>query len=124
MGGGVESCRRWLSTGDTADRVGVIAPIDGAPKERATERVTEGLLLEREIMLALENESCDLICEVFRISLPESFMRGLNIAITCCEAEFNGVETEDRNNNTCIKAKLSSKDNLHSGQRGCLGDSW
>lgn len=41
-------------------------------------------------MLALENESCELICEVFRISLPESFMRGLNISITCYEIVFEG----------------------------------
>ncbi len=63
------------------DRVGVTAPFEGALMERAT----EGLLLAREIMLVSENASCNLICEVFRISLPESFMRGLNILITCCK---------------------------------------
>jgi hypothetical protein len=82
VGGGVESCCRRLDTGDATDRVGVLAPIEGGLRERATEE----LLLAREIMLALENELCELIC--------------------------------------CINPKLSSKDNLHSGQRGCLGDSW
>jgi hypothetical protein len=48
----------------------------------------------------------------------------LNIAITCCKVKFSGVETEETNNVTFINAKLSSKDNWHSGQRGCLGDSW
>jgi hypothetical protein len=90
VGGGVESCRRRLDTGDATDRVGVTAPIEGA-KERAT----EGLLLAREIMLVSENASCKFICEVFRISLPESLMRGLNIAITCCKVEFGGIEAED-----------------------------
>lgn len=90
VGDGVENCRRRLDTGDATDRVGVAAPIEGA-KERAT----EGLLLVREIMLVSESASCKLICEVFRISLPESFMRGLNIAITCCEVEFEDIETEN-----------------------------
>ena len=89
-GGGVESCLRRLDTGDAADLVGVIAPIEDGLGERAM----EDLLLAREITLALENESCELICEVFRISLPESLMIGLNISITCCKVEFEGAETE------------------------------
>ena len=60
-------------------------------------RTAEGLLLAREIMLVSENASCELICEVLKISLPESFIRGLNIAITCYEVEFEGIETEDEN---------------------------
>jgi hypothetical protein len=32
-------------------------------------------------------------------------------------------ETADVNGYTFINAKLSSKDNWHSGQRGCLDDS-
>lgn len=88
MRGGVESCRRRLDTGDATDRVGVLAPIEGGLRERATEE----LLLAREITLALENDPCELICEVFRISLPASFMRGLNIAITCCEVELRATE--------------------------------
>jgi hypothetical protein len=82
VGDGAEISR---SSWDTGDRVGVIAPIEGALRERATEE----LLLAREIMLASENASCKLICEVFRISLPESFMRGLNILITCCKVELD-----------------------------------
>jgi hypothetical protein len=77
----VEICRSSLDTGDVTDLVGVIAPVEGA----LTERATEELLLARETRLASENASCKLICEVLRISLPESFMRGLNILITCCK---------------------------------------
>jgi hypothetical protein len=80
-----ETSRSSWDTGDVTDRVGVIAPIEGALMERATEE----LLLARETMLASENASCKLICEVFRISLPESFMRGLNILITCCKVELD-----------------------------------
>lgn len=85
--GVVISCCSSLDcdTGDVTDRVGVIAPIEWALMERATEE----LRLAREIMLASENASCKLICEVFRISLPESFMRGLNILITCCKIELD-----------------------------------
>ena len=72
---------------DATDRVGVTAPLNG-PKESTG----DGLLLERVMMLASENALCRLICEVFRISLPESFMRGLNIAITCCNANLNGYQ--------------------------------
>lgn len=82
-----------MDIGDATDRVGVIASIEGSLRERATEE----LLLAREIMLASENASCKLICEVFKISLPESFIRGLNIAITCCEVEIKGAETQDTN---------------------------
>jgi len=80
VGDGVVTSRSILDTGDVTDRVMAITPIEGAPMECATEE----LLLAREIMLESENASCKLICEVFRISLPESFMRGLNILITCC----------------------------------------
>ena len=83
-GDGSIDCRS-LVTGDVVDRVGVIAPFEGA----ITERATEALLLAREIKLVSENASCKLICEVFRISLPVSLMRGLNILITCCEVELN-----------------------------------
>jgi hypothetical protein len=75
------SSSRSLDMEDVTDRVGVIAPAEGALMERAT----EGLLLSRETMLVSENASCKLICEVFRVSLPVSFMRGLKILITCCE---------------------------------------
>jgi hypothetical protein len=87
VGDGVETSRSIpdLDTWDIIDRVGLIGPVEGASMERATEE----LLLAREIMLASENASCKLICEVFRISLPESFMRGLNILITCCKVELN-----------------------------------
>jgi len=81
VGDGAEISRSSWDTGDATDRVGVIALIEGALMECATEE----LLLAREIMLASENASCKLICEVFRISLPESFIRGLNILITCCK---------------------------------------
>ncbi len=74
------------------------------------ERATE-LLLAREVTLASENASCKLICEVFRISLPESLMRGLNILITCCKIALMGSKLRVQYNNTCINAKLSSKDN-------------
>lgn len=92
MGDGAETNRSSLDTdtGEVTDRVGVIAPIEAALMESATEE----LLLAREIMLDFsENASCKLICEVFRISLPESFMRGLNILITCCKVELEGVGT-------------------------------
>jgi len=89
VGGGVKSICRSLDTGDATDRVGVIAPIDGALMERATEE----LLLARETMLASESASCKLICEVFRISLPDSFMRGLNILITCCKVGLEDIRT-------------------------------
>jgi hypothetical protein len=85
VGDGAEISRCSLDTEDVTDRVGVIAPIESA----LTERATEELLLAREVMLASENASCKLICEVFRISLPESFMRGLNILITCCKVELD-----------------------------------
>ncbi len=120
MGGGVGISRCRMDTGDAMERVGVIPAIDGSLKERAT----EGLLLAGETALASEKASRKPIWEVFRISLPESLMRGLNIAITCCKVEFSGVEAEETDNITFINAKLSSKDNWHSGQRGCLGDSW
>lgn len=83
MGDAVITCRssRSLDTEDVTDRVGVIAPSEAALMERAT----EGLLLARETKLVSENASCKLICEVFRISLPVSFMRGLKILITCCK---------------------------------------
>ena len=84
-GDGAETSRSSWDTGDEIDRVGVIALIEGALIERATEE----LLLAREIMLASENASCKLICEVFRISLPESLIRGLNILITCCKVELD-----------------------------------
>jgi len=80
VGDGVETS---LNTGDVTDRVGVIAPTEGA--RTAMERAAEELLLAREMMLVSENALCRLIC--------------------------------------CINAKLSSKDNWHSGQVGCLGDS-
>jgi hypothetical protein len=80
-----EASSRSMDTGDVTDRVGVIAPTEGALMERATEE----LLLARETTLASENASCKLICEVFRISLPESFMRGLNILITCCKVKLD-----------------------------------
>lgn len=80
-----EVSRLSMDTGDVTDRVGVIAPTEGALIERATEE----LLLARETTLASENASCKLICEVFRISLPESFMRGLNILITCCKVKLD-----------------------------------
>ena len=83
VGDAVITRRSSLDTEDVADRVGVIAPTEGALMERAT----EGLLLARERMLVSENTSCKLICEVFRISLPVSFMRGLKILITCCKVE-------------------------------------
>jgi len=85
----VEGCRCRIDIGDARDRAGVIAPIE----DSLTEHATEGLLLAREIMLASESASCKLICEVFRISLPASFMRGLNIAITCYEVKRKGAET-------------------------------
>jgi hypothetical protein len=69
-----------MDAGDPIERIGVLPEIDSSLKERAT----EGLLVAGEIAPLSENASCKLICEVFRISLPESFMRGLNIAITCC----------------------------------------
>jgi hypothetical protein len=84
-GDGAETSRSIWDTGDVTDRVGVIALIEGALMERATEE----LLLAREMMLASENASCRLICEVFRISLPESLIRGLNILITCCKVELD-----------------------------------
>jgi hypothetical protein len=68
-----------MDIGDATERAGVIPAIDGSLRERTI----EGLLLAGVIAPASENASCKLICEVFRISLPESFMRGLNIAITC-----------------------------------------
>jgi len=79
VGGDVEICRSRMDAGDAIERIGVLPEIDSS-KERAT----EGLLVAGEIALVSENASCKLICEVFRISLPESFIRGLNIAITCC----------------------------------------
>jgi len=82
----IENCLCRLGAGDATDRVGVTAPVDGPRKEHTGDE----LLLERVMMLASENASCKLICEVFRISLPESFMRGLNIAITCCNTELKG----------------------------------
>lgn len=85
VGDGVETSRCSLYTGDVTDWVGAITPFKGAQIERATEE----LLLAREMMLVSENASCKLICEVFRISLPESFMRGLNILITCCKVELD-----------------------------------
>lgn len=89
MGDAVITCRssRSLDTlaEDVTDRVGVIAPAEGALMERAT----EGLLLARETMLVSENASCKLICEVFRISLPVSLMRGLKILITCCKVALD-----------------------------------
>jgi hypothetical protein len=86
-----ENCRCRPGKGDATDRVGVAAPLDGPGKEHTG----DGLLLERVMKLASENASCRLICEVFRISLPESFIRGLNIAITCCNAEFKGFFKTD-----------------------------
>lgn len=83
---GTENCLCRPGTEDVTDRVGVTAPVDGTRKECTG----DGLLLERVMILASENASCRLICEVFRISLPESLMRGLNIAITCCNDELKG----------------------------------
>ena len=83
---GIENCLCEPGTEDVTDRVGVTALVDGPRKERTG----DGLLLKRVMILASENASCRLICEVFRISFPESFMRGLNIAITCCNAELRG----------------------------------
>ena len=119
---GTKTCRS-PDVGDVTDRVGVTAPIEGAPMERATEELL--LALAREIMLVSENASCKLICEVFRVSLPVSFMRGLNILITCCKIELDRGRRnlKVQSDNTFISAKLSSKDNWHSGQLGCLGDS-
>jgi hypothetical protein len=77
--GDVENCRPRLDDGDAIERIGVLPELDSSLKECAT----EGLLVAGEILVS-ENASCKLICEVFRISLPESFIRGLNIAITCC----------------------------------------
>ena len=86
---GTENCVCRPGTEDATDRVGVTALVDGPRKECTG----DGLLLERVIILASENASCMLICEVFKISLPESFMRGLNIAITCCNDELNRYES-------------------------------
>jgi hypothetical protein len=81
MTGGVEICLGRTGTEDAIDRVGLKA----STERSLWERKAEELRLAREMMLASENASCKLICEVFRISFPESFMRGLNIAITCCD---------------------------------------
>jgi hypothetical protein len=119
-GDGAETSRSSLDTGtgDVTDRVGVIAPIEAALMESATEE----LLLARDIMLDSENASCKLICEVFRISLPESFMRGLNILITCCGVEFDRGRRNLRYK-TIIPVSMPSCPQRTTGIRG-KWDAW
>jgi hypothetical protein len=117
-GDGIITCRSSLVTADEADRVGVIAPTEGALMERAT----EGLLRARDTTLVSENASCKLICEVFRISLPVSFMRGLKILITCCKVELD----RGRRNLRCkiiIPVSMPSCPQRTTGIRGSW-DAW
>lgn len=83
LAGGVKTCLCGAGAEDAIDRVGLKVPTEGSLRECTTEE----LRLTREMMLASENASCKLICEVFKISFPESFITGLNIAITCCDEE-------------------------------------